>query len=124
MARRGQMTTAAETSAEPDNPAAGWLGFKVDGLDFDGGGRVDGLYADAVDGLPTWVVIRLSRFGRRTAVPYEWVAPGIGRVWIPAERALLRAAPSVDPGSTLLSGVERKLISHFSLGEDGRAAAI
>jgi len=115
---------AAPAPPQPASAAAGWLGFKVDGIEFKGGGRIDGLFVDAESGEPSWIAIRLSRFGRRTAVPFAWVAPGIGRAWIPCDRPTLKAAPSVDPSSTLKVETERALIGHFSLGDDGRAAEL
>lgn len=114
----------AVAEPQPASAAAGWLAFKVDGIDFKGGGRIDGLFVDAESRQPTWIAIRLTRFGRRTAVPFDWVAPGIGRVWIPCERATLKSAPSVDPGSPMTIATECDLIVHFALGEGGRAAEL
>jgi len=69
--------------AEPDGtaelPSAGsgfdladareCVGAKLEEVGGGNVGRVHGVLVDAVDGSPTWLVVKLGRIGRRAAVP-------------------------------------------------------
>jgi len=105
--------------------ARAWIGGKLDDLHGDAVGRVDGVLVDALDGHPTWLVVRLGRFGRRTAVPAEFAAAGVGRVWVPLRREAIRSAPPVEAGTELSGELERELAAHFALPVDtGRIAGL
>lgn len=80
-------------------------------------GRVEAVLEDAADGTPTWLVIRLGRFGRRAAVPLDYVAPGVGRAWVPFDRDTVRAAADVDPGGGLSVAEERGLARRYGIPE-------
>lgn len=120
---------AASGSGRPGaldaDAARAWVGGKLDDLQGDTVGRVEGLLVDALDGTPTWLVIRLGRFGRRTAIPAEFAAAGVGRVWVPLRRETIRSAPAVEPGVELSGELEQELARHFGLPADsGRLAGL
>lgn len=105
--------------------ARGWIGAKLDVIDGDGIARVDGLLVDARDGSPTWAVIRLGRLRRRCAIPAEFVAAGVGHVWIPYSREIVRRGADIDPARGLSCGEERLLAGRYEIPEaTGRLAAI
>jgi hypothetical protein len=109
-----------------------WLGFEVD--DFDGThvGRVRGVFADAGDGEPAWLVVSLRRrpslLRRRTSlvtVPVRDCAGAAGRVWTAHRREAMRTAPTVDPSRPLLREHELTICAHYGIGEQvGRAAEV
>jgi hypothetical protein len=57
-----------------------WVGLRLDGIGGRSLGRVAGLHVDAEDGEPRWVVLRLGPMAGCTAIPYEHVAEGAGRL--------------------------------------------
>lgn len=107
---------------DPDAPAGveeagGWIGAKLDEMGGGAVGRIAGLLVDSVDGTPTWLIVRLGRFGRHAAVPLEFAAGGAGRVWVPIPRETIRAASAIDPLSGLSSGEERALAATYATAE-------
>lgn len=96
-----------------------WTGFKLDDIEGSTSGRVEGAFVDADDGLPRWLVIRVGRLGRRSALPIGLVAAGFKRVWAPFPRELIRSAPAVDPASGLTTAQELELCDHFGLTTGG-----
>ena len=44
-------------------------------------GRVHGVLVDAIDGSPTWLVVKLGRIGRRAAVPARFAVAADDRAW-------------------------------------------
>jgi hypothetical protein len=110
-------------------PDIGWasrlVGVELDELDGTSVGRIESLLVDARDGSPTWFVIHRARFGRRSAIPVEFVAGGAGRAWAPFPRETIRSAPHVHRDGGLSAKEERDLLDHFGVGEkSGRLAAI
>jgi hypothetical protein len=96
--------------------ARGWIGNRVDGIASASVGRVEGVFADAESRAPVWLVIRIGRLGRRTAVPFSYAAPGAGgHVWVPYPKATLREAPEVDPAVGARPELERELCDHYGL---------
>ncbi|MGI8727252.1 MAG: hypothetical protein ACR2K6_06170 [Solirubrobacterales bacterium] len=95
-----------------------WTGHKLDDLEGATTGRVEGAFVDAEDGLPRWLVIRVGRLGRRSALPIHLVAAGFKRVWAAYPRSLIRSAPAVDPASGLTPEQEGELCDHFGIPED------
>jgi hypothetical protein len=93
----------------------GWVGSKLDDVAGDAVGRVAGVLVDARDGEPTWVVVKLGRFGSRCAVPQELVAGGAGRAWTSLPRELIRSAVAVDPTAGLDCDGERELAELYGL---------
>ena len=119
--------TDAPIEAEPAavDEAMGWSGWKLDGYDVSGVGRVEGVLTDVESGEPAWLLVRMGRFGHFSVVPFELAAAGVGRVWVPFDRELIRAAPQLEPGSQITREIELELCGHFALPSDrGRAAAL
>lgn len=129
-------TATAEPAADADR---GWLverqgidaagaciGSKLDDAGGGSVGRVEAVLIDAVDGAtPTWLVVRLGRFGKRAAVPFDYTAAGVGRVWTPFARETIRAASELDPTAGFSAADERALAGHYGVPEgSGRLAAI
>lgn len=121
------MTEKAETdagapprSSEDEHPltleqVAGWSGYKIDDFGGSSAGRVEGVLVDAVDGDPSWLLIRAGRLGRRTALPIDLLAGGIKRVWAPYPKQLIRSAPAVEAAAGLTLEAEEELCEHFGL---------
>jgi hypothetical protein len=107
--------------------ALGWTGF---GLDDAGGrsvGRVEGVYADAENGGPVWLVVATGRRRRAKAVvvPLRECAAMPGRVWTAQGRDAVHAAPAVDPSRPLLREHEVAICAHYGVGDRvGRHAEI
>ncbi|MBA2524044.1 MAG: PRC-barrel domain-containing protein [Solirubrobacterales bacterium] len=120
----GQAEHAEEQSAALAEARA-CVGAKLDELGGAPAGRVDGVLVDALDGTPTWLVVRLGRFGRRVAVPYESAVLGVGHVWVPYPRETIRAASNLDPSSGLTTAEERELVTQYDIPETtSRPAAL
>jgi hypothetical protein len=129
---------AAKEKPEPKKPprkraprlpslkqAQGWVGMRIDGLESRTIGRVAGIHVDVQDGDPRWVVIRLGPFAGCTAIPFEHVAEGAGRLWAGYERDWVREAPRFRTDEALAAAEEIELCAHWGIGEDrGRAAQV
>jgi hypothetical protein len=88
-------------------------------------GRVEGLLVDGENGDPTWIVVKLGRIGRRSAVPARFAAAAPGRAWAAFPRAWIRGAAEIDPSDGLTASEERQLLAHYGIPlEDGRGAAL
>jgi hypothetical protein len=103
-----------------------WVGWEVDPIDSADGGQVRGYFVDAGSGAPTWLIVKLGRFGGNlVTIPLRNCAGGGGRVWVAHERAVIRAAPVVDPTRPLLREHELAICEHYGIGEAfGRAAEV
>lgn len=86
---------------------------RVDALDGTRVGSLRGVLVDAIDGSPTWGLVKLGRFGRCTAVPAAYLAPSVDRVWAAAARKPIRAAAAIDPREGLTVAEERTLLEHY-----------
>jgi hypothetical protein len=95
--------------------ARGWIGFKLDEASGTSAGRIEDVLVDPESGDPTWLVFRIGRFGRRSAVPFDLAAAAAERVWVPYAKELIRSAPEVDPSSGLAAEQELALCDHFGL---------
>jgi hypothetical protein len=93
-----------------------WGGLQVDGIEGTLG-RVAGLHVDARDGEPRWVVLRLGRLAGCTAIPFEHVAEGAGKLWAAYPRDLVREAPRFNPGHALTAGHEIELGAFWGVAE-------
>ena len=80
------------------------VGAKLEEVGGGNVGRVHGLLVDAVDGSPTWLVVKLGRIGRRAAVPASYVAGAAGRAWAAFPRSWIRGAAEIDPSRGLNAG--------------------
>jgi hypothetical protein len=118
----------AEVPARPltAEEVCGWVGWDIDPIDSADGGQVRGHFGDAGSGEPTWLIVKLGRFGGRlVAVPARSCAGAGGRVWVAHERAVIRNAPVVDPTCPLLQEHELAICEHFGIDESsGRAAQV
>jgi hypothetical protein len=106
--------------------ARSWVGYQVDDEGGSGAGRVSGLFADATDSVPTWLIVKQGRLGSTLVViPLRDCAAGAGRVWVAHERAKIRSSPVVDPTRPLLREHELTICAHYGTGESvGRAAEV
>ncbi len=119
MPEQGRKPTTAE--------AMGWLGADVAELGGNALGQVQGLFVDAEDGEPAWLIARLGR-RRRTrvvAIPFANCAGAPFGVWVAQEADAIRSAPVVDPTRPLRREHELTICAHFGIGEKvGRAAEV
>ncbi len=105
--------------------ARGWVGAKLDEIGGATAGRVEGVLVDVDSREPSWLVIRVGRFGHLSAIPYEVAAGGVGHVWVPYPRDGLRGAPEVDPSAGMGFRREIQLCDHFEIpAGTGRRAQI
>jgi hypothetical protein len=105
--------------------ATGWEGMQIDGLGNKRLGRVAGIHVDAADGEPRWALIRLGPLAGCTAIPFEHVAEGAGRLWAAYDRDWIREAPRFRPNESLTALQELELCAHWGIREkQGRAAEV
>jgi hypothetical protein len=107
--------------------AMGWLGADLAELSGDSVGQVQGLFVDAGNGEPTWLVARLGRRRRArvVALPFSNCAGVPFGVWVAQEADAIRSAPVVDPTRPLRREHELMICAHFGIGENvGRAAEV
>ena len=102
-----------------------WGGLRIDGLGKESLGRIAGIHVDANDGEPRWAVIRLGVLAGCTAIPFEHVAEGAGRLWAAYERDWVREAPRFRPHDSLTALQELELCTHWGIRQgQGRAAEV
>ncbi len=105
--------------------ALAWGGMQIDGLGNKTLGRVAGIQVDAEDGEPRWALIRLGPIAGCTAIPFEHVAEGAGRLWAAYERDWVREAPRFRSNESLTALQELELCAHWGIREGyGRAAEV
>ncbi len=105
--------------------ALAWDGMRIDGLGGKTLGRVAGIHVDAEDGEPRWALIRLGPLAGCTAIPFEHVAEGAGRLWAAYDRQWVREAPRFRPDETLIALQELELCAHWGIQEShGRGAEV
>jgi hypothetical protein len=105
--------------------ALGWEGLQIDGLGNKTLGRIAGIHVDAEDGEPRWALIRLGPLAGCTAIPFEHVAEGAGRLWAAYDRDWIREAPRFRPTESLTALQELELCAHWGIQEGhGRAAEV
>jgi hypothetical protein len=108
----------AGSATPPLKEALGWIGLRVDDMNGSRLGRVVGIYVDAEDEEPVWVVVKLGRFGKLTAIPYADCADGPARLWVAHGRKSVRGAPPIDPGEPLTRELEIDLYDHYLIRSD------
>jgi hypothetical protein len=123
------MAETKKEGAKPPLPtleeAMAWEGMQIDGLGNKSLGRIAGIHVDAEDGEPRWALIRLGPLAGCTAIPFEHVAEGAGRLWAAYERDWIREAPRFRPNESLTALQELELCAHWSIREQqGRAAEV
>jgi hypothetical protein len=127
MAERPDTTESAvpESQGPQASEALSWVGVRLDGVGGEGAGRVEGAFVDADSGRPEWLLVRVARFGGRSAVPAREAVGGVGHVWVPYGEEAIRHAPKVDPRAPLTRERELELLAHFGIaGQVGRAAEL
>jgi hypothetical protein len=122
-------TTKGKERGKPPLPsldeALRWEGMQIDGLGNKTLGRVAGIHVDAEDGEPRWALIRLGPLAGSTAIPFEHVAEGAGRLWAAYDRDWIREAPRFRPNESLTALQELELCAHWGIREGhGRAAEV
>lgn len=102
-----------------------WVGLRVDGIGNRTLGRVASLHVDATDGEPRWTVLRLGPLAGCTAIPFEHVAEGAGRLWAAYEREWVREAPRFKSSEALTAEDELELCAHWGIRDtQGRSAEL
>lgn len=97
------------------NEALGWIGSRVDDIYGANVGRLEDVWIDPGTGVPRWLLVKEGRFGGRTTlIPFEDATVGVGHVWVPYEREVVREAPEIEPGAPLTHQVEASLRSHYA----------
>jgi hypothetical protein len=107
--------------------AKAWRGRRVDEAGGKGVGEVHGVFVDASDGQPAWLISKQGPRFRRTLVasPLRDCAGGAGRVWVAHPGEVIRSSPAVDPRRPLLREHELAICAHYGIGERvGRAAEV
>jgi hypothetical protein len=105
--------------------AEDWVGLRVDGVGKRTLGRVAGIHVDVEDGEPRWAIVRIGPVAGCTALPFEHVAEGAGRLWAAYEREWVREAPRFKPDEALTADNEVELSAHWGIRpETGRAAEV
>jgi hypothetical protein len=103
------------TGADALSRARACVGARLDDIGGDGVGRIERVLVDAVDGRPTWLVVRTRRFARRSCVPVDVVALAAGHAWAPYRRETIRASSEIDSAAGLICADERELAAHFGM---------
>ena len=99
------------------------VGARVEEVGGGSVGSVQGVLVDADDGSPTWLIVKLGRIGRRSAVPARFVVGAAGKAWAAFPRSWIRAAADIDPANGLTPSQERQLSAHYGISLDsGRPA--
>lgn len=119
----------AAAGALPDlAEALAWRGSELDDAGGRRIGRVAGLYADAAEGGPVWLVVGAGRRWRRSktvVVPLRECAAMPGRVWTAQGREAVLGSPTVDASRPLLREHEAAICAHYGVGEKvGRHADV
>lgn len=105
----------------------GWLGAELSEIGGATVGQVQGLFVDAENGEPAWLIARLGRRRRArvVAIPFANCAGAPFGVWVAQEGDAIRSAPVVDPTRPLRREHELTICAHFGIGEKiGRAATV
>jgi PRC-barrel domain len=119
----------AEPAAQPPSAeeARRWRGDAVDDVDGSRVGEVHRVFVDALDGSPTWLIVkRGGRFNRiLLSVPLRDCAAAAGRIWVAHPSQTIRSSPAIDPRRPLLREHELTICAHYGIGERvGRAAEV
>jgi len=121
----GEPEPERKSSLPSLDQAKGWDGMQIDGLEGKTLGRIAGIHVDAENGEPRWALIRLGPLAGCTAVPFEHVAEGAGRLWAAYDRDWVRQAPRFRPTESLTALQELELCAHWGISEGrGRAAEV
>ncbi len=101
------------------------VGARVEEVAGGGVGKVQSVLVDADDGSPTWLIVKLGRIGRRSAVPARFVVGAGDKAWAAFPRSWIRGAAEIDPSAGLTPSQERQLFAHYGIPLDsGRPAQL
>ena len=104
---------------------AEWIGYRVDDIAGQSVARVQGFIVDAESGQPTWLAVKLGRFGKTVPLLVRECAAAAGRIWTPHDREVIREAPAIDAGLPLNRDQEMQVLGYYGVPEGvGRAAEI
>jgi PRC-barrel domain len=123
-------TVEQSTAGEPESgfdlaDARRCVGTRVEEVAGGSVGRVQGVLVDADDGSPTWLIVKLGRIGRRSAVPARFVVAADDKAWAAFPRSWIRGAAEIDPSGGLTPLQERQLCAHYGIPLDsGRPARL
>lgn len=93
-----------------------WIGFRVDDVYGARVGTVQDLYVDHDTDTPCWLLAKMGRFSETYAlVPLTDAVAGVGHVWVPYEKDLIRRAPGVSAGMPVTQEHELALCAHYGL---------
>jgi hypothetical protein len=109
---------AAGSAPPPLQEALGWIGFRIDDMNGSRVARLLDVYVDIQDGEPVWLIVKVGRFGKVTAIPYADCAEGPGLLWVAHPRKTIRAAPALRAGKPLLREQEQELCEHYLIRSD------
>jgi PRC-barrel domain len=93
----------------------GWVGSRLDEIGGATVGKIEAVYVDGGGGEAEWLLARMGRFGRHALVPVRDAVAGVGHVWVPYDRELIRESPRVEPGEPLGVDRELELRSHYGI---------
>jgi hypothetical protein len=125
MVEEPQVTSRQATSSFGLADARACIGSRLAELHGSKVGRVRGVLVDAVDGSPTWLIVKLGRIGRHAAVPARSVVCVGEHAWAAYPRGWIRGAAEIDPAQGLTPSEERQLAAHYGIPLDsGRPAAL
>ena len=110
----------------PDADEVGqWVGYRVDDIAGQSVARVQGFMVDTDSGQPTWLAVKLGRFGKTVPLLVRECAAAAGRIWTPHDREVIREAPAIDAGLPLNRDQEIQVLEYYGIPEGiGRAAEI
>lgn len=96
--------------------ALAWIGFRVEDVYGARIGRLEDVYVDSDSGAPTWILVRMARFSELHAlIPLQDAVAGLGHVWVPYEKDLVRGAPKVTVGTAVAQKRELALCAHYGV---------
>lgn len=105
--------------------AIAWSGHRIDEIGGSSAARVQSVFVDRDSRDPVWVIAKLGRFGKVIAIPFLDCAGGVGHVWVPYTREVLRGAPGVDPAKPLTREQELAICAHYGVHDGmGRAREV
>ena len=122
------MTTEPQGATVPPPGAdevAEWIGYRIDDISGQSVARVQGFMVDPDSGSPTWLAVKLGRFGKTVPLLVSECAAAAGRIWTPHDREVIRSAPAIDPELPLNGDQEMQILEHYGVpGGFGRAAEL
>jgi len=98
------------------NETLSWIGFRVDDVYGARVGTVQDVYVDHDTDTPCWLLAKMGRFSDAHAlVPLNDAVAGVGHVWVPYEKELIRRAPQVSAGMPVTQEREAALCAHYGV---------